>query len=410
MLQTASSSATSKSLSVALTSSKRTTQSWPSPWAKSCQAAVFGAMIRDLANVIAYGARIMTYASPVIYGPARIQRVIEGGRPLETAAPMADQRVIYDLRTKLSEAAVDLAQLREQYGEEWHEVKAARGQHEQLRLLLRAETETIRARIQSERDAKITEEQGLLQRARLLREESRSLAQRRRLYESLQAEVTANREFYDEFANRLTELSHYSRVNVTNARIIDKAMGYYPVSPNHPRNIMLGLVFGVALALAFALILERLSDQLRTLKEAVTVLNLPVLGVIPEQRGAEDVDLLAVRDSRSVYAESFRRARVQLNAVGAFPAEGCGVLMCASGVPREGKTLTSINLAIACAQAGRRTLLIDADLDRLERCLEPDPALGVSSRGRPSVRSPSIVSARSAGAASTRRSSALRPA
>ena len=44
----------------------------------SLMAAVFGAMIRDLANVIAYGARIMTYASPVIYGPERIQRMIEG--------------------------------------------------------------------------------------------------------------------------------------------------------------------------------------------------------------------------------------------------------------------------------------------------------------------------------------------
>jgi polysaccharide biosynthesis transport protein len=291
-----------------------------------------------------------------------IQRVLEDGKPLESAAPMADKKVIYDLRTKLADAALVLSNLRERYGEEWHEVKAARTRHEQLRLLLGAEIETIRARIQSERDAKISEEQGLLQRARLLREESRSLAQRQRKYENLQSEVLANRTFYDEFANRLKELSHYSRLNVTNARVVDKARGFYPVSPNHPRNVMLGVLFGVALALAVALILERLSDQLRTLKDAVTVLNLPVLAVIPEQRNTEDLDLLAVRDSRSVYAESFRRARVQLNAVGAFPEEGCGVLMCASGVPREGKTLSSINIAIASAQAGRKTILIDADM------------------------------------------------
>lgn len=291
-----------------------------------------------------------------------IQRVLEEGKPLESAAPMVDQKVLYDLRTKLADAALVLSNLRERYGEEWHEVKAARASHEQLRLLLGAEIETIRSRIQSERDAKISEEQGLLQRARLLREESRSLAQRQRKYEALQAEVLANRTFYEEFANRLKDLTHYSRLNVTNARIVDKARGYYPVSPNHPRNVLFGVLFGVALALAVALILERLSDQLRTLKDAVTVLNLPVLAVIPEQRGVEDLDLLAVRDSRSVYAESFRRARVQLNAVGAFPERGCGVLMCASGVPREGKTLSSINIAIASAQAGRRTLLIDADM------------------------------------------------
>ena len=34
------------------------------------------------------------------------------------------------------------------------------------------------------------------------------------------------------------------------------------------------------------------------------------------------------------------------------------------------------------------TLLVDADLNRLERCLAPDPALRITSRGRPSVRSP----------------------
>lgn len=291
-----------------------------------------------------------------------IQRVIEGGRPLESAAPLAEQRVVYDLRTQLSHAALDLNRLRELYGEEWHEVRAARARHEQLRLLLQGEIDTIRSQLQSERDARISEEQALLERARLLRDESRNLAQRRRLYESHQAEVLSNRTFYEEFANRLRELSHYSRVNVTNARIVDKASGYYPVSPNHVRNVVFGLVFGVALAVVVAFVLERLSDSLRTLKDATTALNLPVLGVVAEQRNVEDLDLLATRDSHSVYAESFRRARVQLNAVGAFPAEGCGVLMCASGVPQEGKTLTSINLAIACAQAGRRTLLIDADM------------------------------------------------
>ncbi len=34
------------------------------------------------------------------------------------------------------------------------------------------------------------------------------------------------------------------------------------------------------------------------------------------------------------------------------------------------------------------TLLVAADLDRLERCLAPDPAFRITSRGRPSVRSP----------------------
>lgn len=39
-------------------------------------AAVFGAMVRDLANVLRYAARLLTYASPVIYGPDRIRNMV----------------------------------------------------------------------------------------------------------------------------------------------------------------------------------------------------------------------------------------------------------------------------------------------------------------------------------------------
>lgn len=40
-------------------------------------AAGLGATIRDLTNVIQYGARLLTYASPVIYGPERIGQALE---------------------------------------------------------------------------------------------------------------------------------------------------------------------------------------------------------------------------------------------------------------------------------------------------------------------------------------------
>jgi succinoglycan biosynthesis transport protein ExoP len=289
-----------------------------------------------------------------------IQRVIEQGKPLESAAPIARSKVIYDLRSLLSSAELSLITLREQFGDQWPDVRSARARRDQLKLQLRAEIESIRAQLRSERDERVSEEQGLLQRDRHLQEESRVVAQRRRIYESLEGEVKANRTFYEEFATRLKELAHFSRVNVTNARIIDRAQGAWRVRPSHSRNILLGLAFGGAVGLALAVLLERLSDRLRTLKDAVAALQLPVLGVVPEVQ-EEGVDLLALRDARSVYAEAFRRARVQLNAVGAFPDEGCGVLMCVSGVPREGKTLSAVNLAIAAAQAGRRTLIIDGD-------------------------------------------------
>ena len=293
-----------------------------------------------------------------------IQRVLEQGKPLEGAAPIARDQVILQLRTQLKTAELDLATLTRQYGESWPEVQSAQGRRTQLKLQLGREIETIQAQLQSERSAKIAEEKGLTQRARQLHEESRDLARRTRLYEHLKGEVDSNRKFYEELNTRLKEIASYGRVNVTNARVVDPAREAYRVSPNHTRNLTVGLLFGLALGVALALLLERLTSRIRSAEEATQLLNLPVLGVVPEVKDVapSELDLYALSNSRSVFAEAFRRARVQLNAVGAFPAERCGVLLCSSGVPREGKTLCAVNLAIASAQAGRKTLLIDADM------------------------------------------------
>lgn len=314
-----------------------------------------------------------------------IQRVLEQGRPLESASPIAKSAIVLGLRNRLSDAELDLAGLRQRFSDEWPEVRIARARRDQIKLQLQTEIEKIRERLRSERDEKVAVEQGLLERDRNLREESRVFARRSRLYESLKNEVEANRTFYEEFASRLKDLLHAAPLAVANARIIDRAKGAWRVRPSHSRNVILGLLFGFGLGAVIALVFERLSDRLRTLKDAVNALGIPVLGVVPHQR-EDDVELLALRDSRSVYAEAFRRARVQLNAVGAFPSEGCGVLLCVSGVPREGKTLSALNLAIASAQAGRRTLLIDADMrsPRMHRILDQplEPGLADAIEGK----------------------------
>jgi capsular exopolysaccharide synthesis family protein len=118
------------------------------------------------------------------------------------------------------------------------------------------------------------------------------------------------------------------------------------------------------LAVIVAFLIDRLSDRIKTLSDAQRVLGPQVLGAVPELLEAQGkaLDRFALDNASSAYAESFRRARVQLNAAGAYPDEGCGVLLCASGVPREGKTVCSVNLGIAEAQTGKRTLIIDGDM------------------------------------------------
>jgi len=56
-------------------------------------------------------------------------------------------------------------------------------------------------------------------------------------------------------------------------------------------------------------------------------------------------------------------------------------LLITSPLPREGKTLTSVSIAIALAQAGQKVLIVDADLrrPRLHAALQLDGSVGVTS-------------------------------
>jgi len=94
------------------------------------------------------------------------------------------------------------------------------------------------------------------------------------------------------------------------------------------------------------------------------VLDLPTLGMIPRMprnRGASSVyQLTMLLFPRSAAAEAFRTLRTNLEFT-SVDAPISTILVTSPGVG-DGKTVTASNLAFAFAQAGRRVLLVDADL------------------------------------------------
>lgn len=82
-----------------------------------------------------------------------------------------------------------------------------------------------------------------------------------------------------------------------------------------------------------------------------------MLAVIP--RGVKPINKLGYDPD---YTESYRILRAKLNLEDS--AMKGAVVTAVSGGPGEGKSTTLFNLAVVCAQAGQRVLLVDADLRR----------------------------------------------
>lgn len=182
-------------------------------------------------------------------------------------------------------------------------------------------------------------------------------------YNVLYRDVETDRALYEAVLKRLKEADIAKGVELTNVRVFEPApFPSGPVSPGRLKvsalGILGGLVFGITLSFALYLV----DHSLKTVDQAERVTGMMVIGAIP--RGAKSIksknDIVLINDPKSIIAEAFRSFRTSLQ-MAARRKDG-GVFLFTSAMSAEGKTFTSIHMAVALAQQGLRTLLIDADL------------------------------------------------
>jgi len=134
-----------------------------------------------------------------------------------------------------------------------------------------------------------------------------------------------------------------------------------PVSPKPVRNLGLGLIFGLLAGVASAVLRETLDKTVKSSEVLQQATGAPALALVPYESEAARTPIL-LAEGYSARAEALRQLRTNLQFVDVD--RPIRVLVITSAVPSEGKSTTSVNLAIAFAEAGKRVLVIEADLRR----------------------------------------------
>ncbi len=194
-------------------------------------------------------------------------------------------------------------------------------------------------------------------------------------YSLLKRDVESNRQLYEGLLQKLKEAGVMTGLRSSNVRIVDPASPpSAPSTPNIPRNLLLSLLVGLAGGVSLAFILESRDNTVHSLEQAQMITGLPSLAVIP----------LASRSSRSLVQVKRHRQTAPASAAAMHPkshmaeayralrtsillsraGQSAKVLMVTSALPQEGKTTTSVNLAIVLAQRDARVLLIEGDMRR----------------------------------------------
>lgn len=126
------------------------------------------------------------------------------------------------------------------------------------------------------------------------------------------------------------------------------------------RNTAAAFVFGLGMAAAGVVLLERTNVRIRVPHDVHRDFGLPTLATLP--RWSRRRGIASLRAPHSSVAEEVRLLRTRLQF--AVNGHGIGTIAVTSPGTREGKSLVAANLAVSFAQAGQQVVLVDGNLRR----------------------------------------------
>lgn len=148
---------------------------------------------------------------------------------------------------------------------------------------------------------------------------------------------------------------------IDSIHVVDNAqVPVIAVNMNMMKNIKIFAGIGFVVAAAIVMIMFIFNNTVTNADQIKRYTKLTTLASIPKYSGNED--LITVKDSKSPYAESVKILRTNLQYM--FDKGPLQTVAITSSLPGEGKSWLTANLAIAFANTGKKTLIIDADMRR----------------------------------------------
>jgi polysaccharide biosynthesis transport protein len=282
--------------------------------------------------------------------------------------------LIDSLRTQQAELKVQYAQAAAKFGSQYPQVKQLRSQLEQIDESIQAELDNLSARAENDYLTAKHSEDELRAAFDVQKAEANRLNDKAVQYTILKQDVESSRHLYDDLLGKLKEGGILAGLHSTNIVLLDPARSSaLPARPIYALNLGIGFALGLFGGIALAFLREGLDNSLYTPEDVENTTTLPCVGIVPElascpeiprrlRKAKVDIATLSLEVPTSRLAESYRAVRTWI--FQSDPEKDPKVIMVTSALPREGKTTTSLNTAIALAQGGAKVLALEADLRR----------------------------------------------
>jgi capsular exopolysaccharide synthesis family protein len=288
-----------------------------------------------------------------------VVRGLRGGRGVNAGAVLAvaSARTAPELQASVQDlqaAETELQTLRRTFTSEYPRVRALE------QTISRIRTQTIPQQINVLIGRLNQQQREAAQYASGSAAELRAIPRRALDEDRLSRTVAVNESLYTALRDRYQRARAAEASVVPDVSVLDTAVA--PINPvGNTGPVLMGLAILGSLigAVLLAIILDRVDPSFRY-PEQVQELGLSMLGTVPHMNSTLTLD--SSDDETLKAVEAFRELRMNLRH--AQPTPGPTVVTITSPGENDGKSMLASNLALAFADAGYRTLLIDGDVRR----------------------------------------------
>ncbi len=181
-----------------------------------------------------------------------------------------------------------------------------------------------------------------------------------REYVNIQRKYQLSNDLYTYLLKKRSEAGIARASNISKAQVLDYAdnLRIKFVGPSKASMIMMPMTLGFVIPFLLVFLADFFNTKIIDKKDLSNLTSIPVVGTIGHNKYFSN--LIVLENPKSVIAEGFRSLRTNIS----FLTEGKSkyVVSLTSSISGEGKTFCGMNLSLAQAQLGKKTLLVGADL------------------------------------------------
>jgi capsular exopolysaccharide synthesis family protein len=294
---------------------------------------------------------------------------------LEAAQVSTQGEALKQLNQQFDEAQQKFTQVESHFGSNHPEYQKAEAQVAVLQRQLQRARANIAQRVEVEYKQAMVREEMLKKSVARTKEEFDRLNASSFQYQNLKREAEADRKLYEELTRKIKEAGINAGFQSSAIRISDEARpAFTPVRPNKPLNLSLAFLFSSILSVLAFVVGDALNNSVRDPESLAHSLNTEVVGALPLAKQPQLKSLSVVKanangkglsksDSGQYAYDAAIRSLRNTILLGSMDRR-LRCFMVASPAAAEGKSTIAMNLAMANAQQGYRTLIIDCDLRR----------------------------------------------